>query len=184
MEPCRPREISLTNHGDGAHWYAPRRRALPLDRRYASVLPRASRKHLVCMRAHNGSKTLWNWLPIQFTGGRKRKRRVAPALPALAAARAALAPTPLIFFLIHFLPLSLLLVRSRDLGTDSAIFLPRAPVLYIIRSSPNKPCLTFLISHFVLLYSLYLNLSRKNLIDFLRATLRANVTLIRVRLTI
>lgn len=76
--------------------------------RYASVLPRASRKHLVCMRAHNGSKTLWNWLPIQFTGGRKRKRRVAPALLA----------SPLIFFLIHFLPLSLLLVRSRDLGSD------------------------------------------------------------------
>lgn len=69
---------------------------------------RASRKHLVCMRAHNGSKTLRNWLPIQFSGGRKRKRRVALLPP----------PLPLICLLIHFLPLSLLLVRSRDLGTD------------------------------------------------------------------
>lgn len=36
---------------------------------------RVPRKHLVCMRTRGGSKTLWNWLPIQFTGGRKRKQR-------------------------------------------------------------------------------------------------------------
>jgi hypothetical protein len=28
-------------------------------------------KHLVCMRTDTESKTLWNWLPIQFSGGRK-----------------------------------------------------------------------------------------------------------------
>ena len=28
-------------------------------------------KHLVCMRPDTESKTLWNWLPIQFSGGRK-----------------------------------------------------------------------------------------------------------------
>lgn len=49
---------------------------------YGSVLQRASRKHLVCMRTRPGSKTLWNWLPIQFTGGRKRKRCFVP-FPAL-----------------------------------------------------------------------------------------------------
>lgn len=50
-------------------------------RRYASVLQGGSRGNIsfVCGPIAD-PKTLWNWLPIQFSGGRKRKHCITPVL--------------------------------------------------------------------------------------------------------
>lgn len=63
-----------------AHRYAGGEgRASPI-RRYASVLQGARGNISFVCGPIADPKTLWNWLPIQFSGGRKRKHCITPVL--------------------------------------------------------------------------------------------------------
>lgn len=131
---------------------------------------RVPRKHLVCMRTRSGSKTLWNWLPIQFTGGRKRKQRAVSAAPARSRRSRPLQPPPsrrAAFNLLSYsLSPSIFIIRSsvRFAPLPRTCWYLALAALCIIRSSWNEPpCLTPLITHLVPLYPFCLNSGKTNL---------------------